>query len=67
VTAAVQLLRHDPEMKYMIGWNSAFGFCGAFLNSYVNGQVVRMALNDPDSKYVAGFLSALVAAAWRPS
>jgi MFS family permease len=61
VTAAVQLLRHDPKMKYMIGLNSAFGLCGAFLNSYVNGQVVRVALNDPDSKYVGG-LSALVAA-----
>jgi MFS family permease len=61
VTAAVQLLRDDPKMKYMIGLNSAFGFCGAFLNSYVNGQVVRVALNDPDSKYVGG-LSALVAA-----
>ena len=47
-------------MKYMIGLNGAFGFAGAFLNSYINGEVVRVALNDPDSRYVGG-LSALVA------
>jgi MFS family permease len=45
----------------MIGLNASFGLAGAFLNSYVNGEVVRLALNDPDSKYVGG-LSALVAA-----
>lgn len=61
ITAAVHLLRHDPKMKYMIGLNASFGLAGAFLNSYVNGEVVRLALNDPDSKYVGG-LSALVAA-----
>ena len=61
VTAAVQLLRGDPKMKYMIGLNASFGLAGAFLNSYVNGEVVRVALNDPGSKYVGG-LSALVAA-----
>lgn len=60
VTAAAQLLRADPKMKYMIGLNAAFGLAGAFLNSYVNGEVVRVALNDPDSKYVGG-LSSLVA------
>jgi len=60
VTAAAQLLRSDPKMKYMIGLNAAFGLAGAFLNSYINGEVVRVALNDPDSRYVGG-LSALVA------
>jgi MFS family permease len=60
VTAAAQLLRLDSKMKYMIGLNAAFGLAGAFLNSYVNGEVVRVALNDPDSRYVGG-LSALVA------
>jgi MFS family permease len=61
MTVAVQLLRGDPKMKYMIGLNASFGLAGAFLNSYVNGEVVRVALNDPASKYVGG-LSALVAA-----
>jgi MFS family permease len=55
VTAAAQLLWTDPKMKYMIGLNAVFGFAAAFLNSYVNGQVV------PDSKYI-GILSAWVSA-----
>lgn len=60
VTAAAQLLWTDPKIKYMLGLNAAFGFAGAFLNSYVNGEVVRIALDDPDSRYVGG-LSSLVA------
>ena len=52
VTAAAQLLFADPKMKYLIGLNAAFGFASSFMNSYVNGQVVPIALNDPDSKYV---------------
>lgn len=59
VTAAAQLLFHDPKMKYMIGLNAVFGFAAAFLNSYVNGQVVPVALNDPNSKYI-GILSSWV-------
>lgn len=58
VTAAAFLLVRDPKMKYMIGLNAAFGFSGAFLNSFVNGEVVS-------AKYVgvlAGWL-AMVAAA----
>jgi len=39
-TAAARLLRRDPKMKYMIGLNAAFGFASAFLNSYVNAEVV---------------------------
>eukprot|EP00591_Stephanopyxis_turris_P005843 CAMPEP_0195514266 /NCGR_PEP_ID=MMETSP0794_2-20130614/5704_1 /TAXON_ID=515487 /ORGANISM="Stephanopyxis turris, Strain CCMP 815" /LENGTH=502 /DNA_ID=CAMNT_0040642469 /DNA_START=964 /DNA_END=2472 /DNA_ORIENTATION=+ len=60
VTAAWQLLRKDPKMKYMIGLNSVFGFAGAFLNSYVNGEVIRIALHDEKSQYV-GALSSVVA------
>jgi hypothetical protein len=61
VTAAAQLLWSDPKMKYMVGLNAVFGFAGAFLNSYVNGEVVRVALHDEDSKYV-GILSGWLAA-----
>jgi MFS family permease len=61
VTAAAQLLWKDPKMKYMIGLNAVFGFAAAFLNSYVNGQVVPVALSDPDSKYI-GILSSWVSA-----
>jgi MFS family permease len=60
VTAALQLLSRDPKMKYMVGLNAAFGFTGAFLNSYVNGQVVAAALDDADSHYV-GILSSTTA------
>jgi MFS family permease len=60
VTAALQLLTKDPKMKYMIGLNAVFGFAGAFLNSYVNGQVVSAALDDDGSRYV-GFLSSWMA------
>jgi MFS family permease len=61
VTAAGQLLWNDPKMKWMIGLNAVFGFASAFLNSYVNGQVVPVALNDPDSRYI-GALSSWVSA-----
>ena len=61
ITAAGQLLWSDPKMKYMIGLNAVFGFTSAFLNSYVNGQVVPVALNDPEGKFI-GILSSWVAA-----
>jgi MFS family permease len=57
LTAAWQLLRNDTKMKYMIGMNAVFGFTAAFLNSYVNGEVVRVVLHDDDSKYI-GLLTA---------
>lgn len=60
-TAAIQLLIRDPKMKHMIGLNAVFGFTAAFLNSYVNGEVVPIALDDPNSKYV-GILSSWVSA-----
>jgi hypothetical protein len=58
-TVAAKLLRDDPKMKHMIGLNAVFGFVAAFLNSYVNGQVLPLALDDPDSKYV-GILTSTV-------
>eukprot|EP00537_Pseudo-nitzschia_pungens_P009128 CAMPEP_0172380280 /NCGR_PEP_ID=MMETSP1060-20121228/70356_1 /TAXON_ID=37318 /ORGANISM="Pseudo-nitzschia pungens, Strain cf. cingulata" /LENGTH=593 /DNA_ID=CAMNT_0013108033 /DNA_START=295 /DNA_END=2076 /DNA_ORIENTATION=- len=60
-TVAFYVLLEDPKMKYMIGLNAVFGFVSAFLNSYVNGQVVPVALNDPDSKYI-GVLNSMVSA-----
>jgi len=55
VTAAIQLLWRDPKMKYMIGLNSVFGFTSAYLNSYVNGEVIPVALHDPNGKLVGTF------------
>ena len=41
---SLQLCVNDRRMKYFLFFNVAFGFCGAFLNSFVNGQVVIAAL-----------------------
>lgn len=62
LTAAWQLLRNDPKMKYMIGLNAVFGFTSAFLNSYINGEVVRTAMQDDQSKFV-GIFNALASCA----
>ena len=65
VTAAWQVLKGDPKMKYMIGLNAVFGLTSAFLNSYVNGEVVPVALNDPEAKYIGvlnSWASAMAAA-----
>jgi MFS family permease len=57
VLAAWRLLQTDSKMRYLVGFNAAFGFAGAFVHSYVNGEVIRIALHDDQSKYV-GALSA---------
>jgi MFS family permease len=58
VSAAFRLLVTDSKMKYMIGLNAVFGFAGAFLNSFVSGVVVPVALNDTKASYV-GLLVAI--------
>lgn len=60
VTAAVRLLLSDRKMKHMVGMNFIFGFASAFLNSYINAEVVRVALHDDDSSYI-GALSSWIA------
>lgn len=57
ITVAGRLLISDPKMKYMIGLNASFGFTAAFLGSYVNGEVLPIALDDPSSKFVGVFTS----------
>lgn len=57
VTVTGRLLVNDSKMKYMIGLNATFGFTAAFLSSYVNGEILPVALNDPDSKYIGVFTS----------
>jgi len=51
-TVAGKLLVRDPKMKYMIGLNAVFGFTSAFLGSYVNGEVLPVALNDENGKMI---------------
>ncbi|KAL7559103.1 hypothetical protein ACA910_017515 [Epithemia clementina (nom. ined.)] len=52
VTTTLGLLVNDSKMKYMIGLNVAFGFSGAFLDSFVNGEVVPIALHDSKASLV---------------
>ncbi|KAL3944810.1 MAG: hypothetical protein SGBAC_001133 [Bacillariaceae sp.] len=52
VTVAGRLLVRDPKMKYMVGLNAVFGFTSAFLGSYVNGEVLPVALSDENGKMI---------------
>ena len=45
-------------MKYMFGLNAVFRLSAAYLNSYVNGKVVKIVLDDVNSEDV-GFLGAI--------
>merc|ERR1712070_1223255 len=58
--SAMELLRSDPKMKHMIGMSAVFGFFFAFLNSFINGEVVSKVLDDKSSKFV-GLLTAWMA------
>ena len=62
--AAIDLLLYDPKMKCLSFLNITFGLCTAFCTSVVNGQVIRVALNDDNSTYVGVFtaITSLVAA-----
>lgn len=57
-TAAWQLLRRNPKMKYLVGLNAVFGLACPFVNAYVNGEVVQHVVT---SRYV-GLFSALTSA-----
>jgi hypothetical protein len=49
MSPTLRLLVRDPKMKYMAGINVLFGWTAAFLNSYVNGQVLPKALGGDTS------------------
>mmetsp|Transcript_28975 Transcript_28975/g.43774 ORF Transcript_28975/g.43774 Transcript_28975/m.43774 type:complete len:459 (-) Transcript_28975:98-1474(-) len=59
LTAAVRLLVVSRKMKYMVGMTAVFGLASAFVNAYLNCEVVRLALGDENSRYV-GVLSAWI-------
>lgn len=61
-TATIRLLIKDPKMKYMIGLNAVFGFSSAFLNSYVNGEVVKVVFPGSNMIGVLTGLQAVLAA-----
>ena len=58
-TVTFQLLLRDRKMRYMIGLNAVFGLTSAFLNSYINGEVVQVVFHDKDSEIV-GLLTSWV-------
>lgn len=53
--AALDLLVNDSKAKYLIGFNVAFGWSGAFLNSFISGQVVPVVLSS--STYIGLFVA----------
>lgn len=57
-TATWRLIVSNYKVKYMIPLCAVFGLSAAVMTSYVNGQVVRVALDDTNSVYV-GFLSSI--------
>jgi len=59
LTAAIRLFVVSRKMKYMIGMVASFGLTSAFVNAYLNCEVVRLALGDDNSTYV-GILSAWI-------
>ena len=61
--AAWRLLRYDTKMKYLVGLNAVFGFAGPFVNSHVNGRVVRHVLHNESAVGILSALSSAVAAA----
>lgn len=58
MTAALQMLYQDKKMKYFVPFNVAFGFCGAFLNSFVSAEVLPVAFHDGDRSTFVGLFAA---------
>ena len=46
-TAALHLLLRDSKTKYLCGLPAVFGLAGGFVNSFVSGEVVPLALASP--------------------
>ena len=51
-TAALDLLKKDPKMKYLSPINILFGLSTSFSMSVINGEVIQKVLSDPNSTYV---------------
>ena len=69
VTAAIQLWNPSSVMPLMLGMNAVFGFESAFLNAYINGQVVPAASVGLWMAWASGVASlwSLVFARWTAS
>ena len=60
-TITFRMLFLDPKMKYMIPMCAVFGLSAVFMITFVNGEVVRVSLNDEKSVYI-GILSSVTSA-----
>lgn len=60
-TITCRLLVSDPKMKYMFPLSSTFALSSVFISSYVNAEVIRIALSDEKSIYV-GILTSITSA-----
>eukprot|EP00934_Nitzschia_sp_Nitz4_P009131 Nitzschia sp. Nitz4//scaffold131_size63436//48711//50296//NITZ4_006283-RA/size63436-snap-gene-0.45-mRNA-1//1//CDS//3329535292//9121//frame0 len=60
-TAATRLLYTDAKLKYLLGLGLVSGLASSFITSYVNGQVLPIALDDPNARWL-GLLTS-----WTPA
>lgn len=60
-TITFRMLVQDPKMKYMFPVCAIFGLSSVFMNTFVNGEVLRISLNDNKSAYV-GLLTSITSA-----
>ncbi len=60
-TITFRMLFLDPKMKYMIPMCAVFGLSAVFIITFVNGEVLRISLNDDKSVYI-GILSSITSA-----
>jgi MFS family permease len=57
-TVTLRLFVSDPKMKYMAPLCAAFALTSVFIGTFVNAEVVKIALGDTDSEYV-GLLTSI--------
>jgi len=60
-TVTFRLLLSDPKMKYMVPLSATFALSSVLIITFVNGEVVRVALSDSNSVYI-GLLTSITAA-----
>lgn len=60
-TITFRMLLQDPKMKYVFPISSVFGLSSVFIVAFVNGEVLRISLNDDKSVYI-GILSSITSA-----
>jgi MFS family permease len=62
-SSTLRLLRRDPKMKFMIGYNAAMGLGSAFENAVVSGAVAPVVFKDESSLYIGVLMAGHAAVA----